>query len=76
MTLQQHTQRGRDALSDKILAHLQANGGQSTLTDKSAPDDIYHQFNVSKGAYKKALGALYKARKIVITPELITLTKS
>ena len=73
MTLQQHTQRGRDALTDKIWRTCKT-GGQSTLTDKSAPDDIYHQFNVSKGAYKKALGALYKARKIVITPELITLT--
>ena len=49
------------------------NNGVSTLTDKSAPDDIYHHFNVSKKNYKKALGALYKAKKITITPTEIKL---
>ena len=64
---------GRDELSDKILEHLRMNDGVSKLTDKSAPDDIYHHFNVSKKNYKKALGALYKAKKIVIAPGEIKL---
>ncbi len=76
LTLQKRTQKGRQELTDQIVEYLQRNGGTSTLTDKSPPDDIYKEFNVSKGSYKKALGALYKARKISITPELITLLES
>lgn len=63
----------RAQLTEQIIEHLKENDGVSTLTDKSAPDDIYHQFNVSKGAYKKALGALYKARRIKIEADKITL---
>lgn len=68
--------RGRDAkdeLADKILADLERRGGTSFLTDKSEPDAIYKAFHVSKGNYKNALSLLYKQRKIVITPEKITL---
>ena len=58
---------------DKILQHLIDNNGRSKLTDKSAPDDIYREFNVSKKNYKKALGALYKQKKIIIEKDLIRL---
>ena len=64
--LQLPASQGRDELSEKILEHLRMNGGVSTLIDKSAPEDIYHLFNVSKKNYKKALGSLYKAKKIDI----------
>ncbi len=73
LTLQKRTQKGRQELTEQIVTYLQNNGGTSSLTDKSPPDDIYHEFNVSKGTYKKALGALYKARRISITPDEITL---
>jgi uncharacterized protein len=73
LTLQKRTQKGRQELTEQIITYLQNNGGSSSLTDKSPPDDIYHEFNVSKGTYKKALGALYKARRISITPDEITL---
>lgn len=63
----------RDELTEIILAHLQANNGISTLTDKSEPEEIYHQYRVSKGNYKNALSKLYKERKIVITKDKITL---
>ncbi len=65
----------RAQLTEQIIAHLEANNGLSTLTDKSAPDAIYHQYNVSKGAYKKALGSLYKAKRIVIERDKISLVK-
>ncbi len=64
---------GRESLKELILADLRANGGQSTLTDKSPPEDIYAQYHVSKGSYKKALGALYKEKKISIGKDAITL---
>lgn len=63
----------RDELTDIILAHLKENDGVSTLTDKSEPEEIYHQYKVSKGIYKNALSKLYKERKILISKEKISL---
>jgi predicted RNA-binding protein (virulence factor B family) len=63
----------RDQLTDIILDHLKANGGESPLTDKSEPEEIYFQYKVSKGIYKNALSKLYKERKILITKEKVTL---
>jgi predicted RNA-binding protein (virulence factor B family) len=51
-------------LSSEILAYLEANGGSMPVTDKSLPQTIYSMFGVSKKTFKKALGALYKARKV------------
>ena len=65
----------REQLTEQIIQHLERNDGASTLTDKSAPDAIYHQYNVSKGAYKKAIGSLYKAKRIIIERDKITLLK-
>ena len=63
----------RDQLSDAIVEHLKRNEGTSTLTDKSPPDDIYRTFGVSKANYKKALGQLYKQRRISIDKYQVTL---
>ncbi|HWV16264.1 MAG TPA: S1-like domain-containing RNA-binding protein [Cellvibrio sp.] len=63
----------RDELTDIILAHLKENDGVSTLTDKSEPEEIYRQYQVSKGIYKNALSKLYKERKILISKEKISL---
>jgi len=60
-------------LGDAIIEHLQQNDGVSELTDKSPPDDIYQAFGVSKASYKKALGHLYKQRRITIEKHQITL---
>jgi len=73
VSLQLPRAQGSDELSEKILRHLHLNDGTSPLTDKSAPDDIYHIFNVSKKNYKKAIGSLYKAKKILIESDKITL---
>ncbi|MFC3193402.1 S1 RNA-binding domain-containing protein [Marinicella sediminis] len=62
-------------LAERILADLEATGGVSQLTDKSQPDDIKARWKVSKGSYKKAIGALYKQRKIIIHPDRIELVK-
>ncbi|WP_049721853.1 CvfB family protein [Gilvimarinus polysaccharolyticus] len=75
LSLQPMGDKGRDRLQQKILDHLQQSGGSSTLGDKSDPAEITKQFGVSKGAYKKALGTLYKQRAISITPDGIHLTK-
>lgn len=73
VVLQQVNATARDALQQAILDDLEAHGGLSTLTDKSPKEEIYAHFNVSKAAYKRALGALYKQNKIDIDKSKITL---
>ena len=53
-------------VSDMILKLLRKEGGYITLTDKSPPEEIKALFGVSKGHYKKAVGALYKKKMITI----------
>jgi len=66
----------RDDLNTRILNHLKKNSGESTLTDKSSPDDIYQCFAVSKKNYKKAIGMLYKKRLILIEEDKIKLVQA
>lgn len=73
LSLQPHALQAREELTDRILSFLKASGGTSTLTDYSPPDAIYKQYGVSKGNYKKALGALYKQRLISVTKDKISL---
>ena len=73
LCLQLSGKDARDDLNTRILNHLRKNDGESTLTDKSSPDDIYQCFAVSKKNYKKAIGMLYKKRLIRIEEDKITL---
>ena len=73
LILQKPSAEARSQLESKILEHLKHNGGQSTLTDKSPPEDIYNTFAVSKKAYKHAIGGLYRSRLIQLSKEQITL---
>ncbi|MGD2117592.1 MAG: S1-like domain-containing RNA-binding protein [Chromatiales bacterium] len=60
-------------LPEQIMQYLQQHNGISQLTDKSPPEEIYKTFAVSKANYKKALGKLYKERKILIEKDHISL---
>ena len=73
LSLQPRQQQAREELTDRILIFLKASGGTSSLTDYSPPDAIYKQYGVSKGNYKKALGALYKQRLISVSKDEIKL---
>ncbi len=56
-----------------ILEYLEKNNGVSLITEKSSPDLIKKVLNMSKSAYKNALGGLLKQGKIVITDTKIIL---
>jgi predicted RNA-binding protein (virulence factor B family) len=73
LSLQKQNQKTRDELTDRIIAFLEASGGTSSLTDYSPPHAIYKQYGVSKGNYKKALGQLYKQRRISVEKDKIAL---
>jgi len=55
-------------ISQKIIESLKQQGGFIPVTDKSSPETIYNLFGISKKTYKKAVGAIYKKRLIVIEP--------
>ncbi len=55
-----------DKVSQSILDKLQENNGYLSITDKSSPDVISNMFGVSKKTYKKAIGALYKRKHIIL----------
>lgn len=75
LSLQKQNQQAREELTSRILDFLEANGGQSTLTDYSPPETIYTQYGVSKSNYKKALGKLYKQRRISLSKDRVTLLR-
>lgn len=56
-----------ETLAEQIMRQLEAAGGSLPFNDKSSPDSIRQTFNTSKKAFKQAIGALYKQRKILIT---------
>lgn len=63
-----------DALSQKIMIILKAQAGFVAVEDKSPPEVIYRMFGASKKSFKKAVGALYRKRLIIIEPGGIRLS--
>ncbi|NOI72263.1 CvfB family protein [Vibrio owensii] len=64
-----------DDLSSKIVELLEKKGGFLPLNDKSSPEAIFDVFRTSKGTFKKTIGGLYKAGKIVIEKDGIRLAE-
>jgi hypothetical protein len=52
---------------EKILDMLRKIGGKLPFNDKTSPEEIQKHFQVSKKVFKKAIGVLYKQRRIKIT---------
>jgi predicted RNA-binding protein (virulence factor B family) len=54
-------------LTEQIVQSLERNGGRLAFDDDSSPPAIREAFGCSKKAFKQALGALYKSRRIQFT---------
>ena len=66
-----------DSDVDKLLRKLEASReGFVLLTDKSSPEAIRFQMQMSKKAFKKAVGNLYKQKRISIESDRIVLIKT
>jgi uncharacterized protein len=52
--------------TDQILEAIKDHDGRLPLHDKSDPEEIKEMLHMSKKVFKKAVGALYKDKKIVI----------
>ena len=55
------------SLTDKILDALKQNGGRLPFDDDSPPEKIREAFDASKKAFKQAVGALYRQRRLQFT---------
>lgn len=73
ITLQKKGYDRIDGVVKKILEKLEDNGGVLDVSDKTDPEIIYNLFECSKKDYKKAIGTLFKERKIELTDTEIKL---
>lgn len=71
LSLQPVGAEAASSLNTKILSKLRENNGTLPVSDKSDPQVISGLFGVSKGNFKKAIGALYKQGQIVIHADRI-----
>ncbi len=55
----------------KIVYQLAQKNGIILLTDKSSPESIKFHLQMSKKAFKRALGALYKEKKVILHQDKI-----
>ncbi len=60
---------------NRILLKMRFRGGSLSLNDKSAPELIYSELSISKKAFKRAIGALYRDKKILLKEDGIQLIK-
>ncbi len=59
--------------TDSVLEKLKESNGVLDISDSSSPEEIYALLGMSKKTFKKAIGKLYKERKIKILEDRITL---
>jgi predicted RNA-binding protein (virulence factor B family) len=72
----QSGQETRDEQAETIAAYLEAQGGFAPVHDKSDPKLIVELFGMSKAAFKRAIGRLYKRRIIRIEKDGVYLLTS
>ena len=62
-----------DTFEQQIIDALNFSEGSLPYSDKSSPEDIKAQFDMSKKSFKKAIGGLYRKKLITISEEGIKL---
>ena len=66
LSLQQQGYEHIDASKQTLLQYLKSHKGVVALGDKSTPEEIYKLLKISKKAFKKTVGGLYKEQLITI----------
>ena len=73
LTLQKDGLQKVGDFAEVLLQYIKDHDGYTPLNDKSAAEDLYDAFEVSKKTFKKAVGDLYKKRLIVLVEDGIRL---
>lgn len=71
LTLREKAYIQMDTDAKKVLAVLEKYDGVLPFNDKASPEVIKKEMQMSKAAFKRAVGRLYKERKILITEKNI-----
>lgn len=66
LSLREKTPYQMDRNSQIVMEHLTAHGGFLPFGDKSSPESIKREFEMSKSEFKRAIGRLYKNHAILI----------
>jgi uncharacterized protein len=72
VTLRPPGAAGRDDDTQRLADALDAAGGHLPLGDDSPPEEISRLLGMSKKAFKRAAGNLYRQRRVRLTPQSIT----
>lgn len=75
IVLERRSKAGILDAQEAIHEALLAAGGTLPLHDRSSPEAIKRHLGMSKKAFKRGIGGLYKARRIVLGEECISLRK-
>ncbi|OHW63227.1 hypothetical protein EUAN_00910 [Andreesenia angusta] len=75
LSIRKKAYRQMDKDAKMIIDELKKKGGTLHLCDKSSPEEIESTLNMSKNAFKRAVGKLYKLRKVEIKADRIELKK-
>ena len=75
LSIREKIQFQMDKDSKNIMDKLEAAGGFLPYHDKSSPESIKNEFAMSKASFKRAIGRLYKEKKITISDSGIRLHK-
>lgn len=67
LTLRDKAYIQMDKDAERVLAIIDEYAGVLPFTDKASPEIIMRETQLSKAAFKRAVGRLYKERKVVIT---------
>ena len=73
--LQQAGRELREDSTAKLLALLEKSGGALSVGDSSSPEEIAAVTGLSKKSFKRAVGQLYKERRIILAEGGIKLAK-
>ncbi len=65
-----------DADAEQIAEAIKTRGGRLPFNDKADPEVIKQEFGMSKAQFKRAVGRLYKERRIEIRDDSILLKES
>ena len=75
IVLERRSKAGILDVQDVIHDALVAAGGSLPLHDRSTPAEIERRLGMSKKAFKRGVGGLYKARRIVLRDDGIALAE-
>lgn len=71
ITLREKAYLQMDADAEKVMGVIEEFAGVLPFTDKASPEVIKRETGLSKNAFKRAVGRLYKERRIEITERAI-----